>query len=378
MPQWTPDLPPGAAALKLFSEKWVPRTRTSDVESELRQQCIFAGVKLIYGSDCSITRLLAADTRPDIIIGCDGASGLSRRELHNLQQNSSQTVSDLRHHKRMGSLLQVKFDATGKVNRSQGKLGTFIRNLPADKEFFNILPGNFDRERCCTPITIFAFMNDLLSDKLRSDHPPSTETHREEMAKVEDATEDAGDPEHSPEEAEESDQSLIAGTAAEAEHNHREEFNIDDHPIMKSDLMHVLDRVCPGGIKEGTLKINILPVEYKVARTVAYCYEGVSIFLAGDAAMGLPLEKGLNFGWRISSRLCRYIAFCNNAPEAISAYEGYFSHASTSALVSVNATFSRYANDAYAASLVRSMLKPLSGVRIMIKQTQVSKQRAKK
>jgi 2-polyprenyl-6-methoxyphenol hydroxylase-like FAD-dependent oxidoreductase len=273
----------------------------------------------------------------------------------------------------MGSLLQVKFDASGLVNRSNGKLGTFIRNLPADKEFFNILPGNFDRERCCTPITVFAFMNELLREKLRSEHAPSTETHQEDSADAEEKTEEPGDAEHPAEEVEDNTSSLIVGTAAEADH-HKEAFNIDDHPIMKSDLMQVLHRVCPRGIMEGTLKITILPVEYKVARTVSYCHERVPIFLVGDAAMGLPLEKGLNYGWKIASRLCRYIAFCENYAEAITAYEGYFGHASQSALASVTATFSRYANDAYAASVLRSILKPLSGVRVMIKTTQSSKQ----
>jgi hypothetical protein len=374
MPQWTPDLPPAAAALKLFSEKWVPRTRTSDVESELRQQCIFSGVKLVYGSECSISILLAGEERPDMIIGCDGANGISRKELHDLRCHHEPGLSELRNHKRMGSLLQVKFDAPGLVNKSRGKLGTFIRNLPADKEFFNILPGNFDRERCCTPITVFAFMNDLLRDKLRSEHTLSAETtYQENASQLDEKTEELVDSGYPAEEVEQNNYSMIAGTAVEAD-LHKEVFDIDDHPIMKSDLMHVLDHVCPGGIMEGTLKINILPVEYKVARTVSYCHEGIPIFLVGDAAMGLPLEKGLNFGWKISSRLCRYIAFCENDAEAVSAFEGYFSHASQAALTSVTATFSRYANEAYAASFLRSILKPLSGVRVMMKQTQASKQ----
>lgn len=378
---WTPDLPPAAASIKLLTEKWIPRTRTSVVESELRQQAVFAGVEMIYGRQESLVSLLQTEktnqkndrfefSLPDFVICCDGAKSSCRTEINNLinQQCDEQKInsdnlidnkSEFRVEKNIGSLIQVKFDGVGHISKSSGKLSMLIKNLPADKQFFNILIGNFDAENCCTPITLFALISSDIS------HVSNEAEDTSEMAKgpedscskddhgtinntiVEDCSDDVAGYEEDLHDA----------------HTYIQRIDIDGlegvtDSTLRRDLELVLHRLCPEGIVSRSLKVSVLPMAYKVARTVAATMCGIPVFLAGDAALGLPLEKGLNFGWRIASRLCRYISFCENSTEIISAFDAYFSVISDDAIKSVTASYANYLSDVKAASIFRALLKP--------------------
>ncbi len=77
-------------------------------------------------------------------------------------------MQEFRTNMKIGSLIQVKFDARGRVSKKQGSLGLFMQNLPADSQFFNVLVGNFDAEKCTTPITLFALLNQVVASAAES------------------------------------------------------------------------------------------------------------------------------------------------------------------------------------------------------------------
>jgi hypothetical protein len=131
---------------------------------------------------------------------------------------------------------------------------------------------------------------------------------------------------------------------------------------MRHDLDGILHGLCPGGIVASSLKVSVLPMECRASDTVSASVNGTHVFLAGDAAMGLPLEKGLNFGWRIASRLSRYISFCQTPELAAAAYASFFAVVSNEAVSSVNSSYEKYlSDDVNKATLLRSVLKPFAG-----------------
>lgn len=69
--------------------------------------------------------------------------------------------------------------------------------------------------------------------------------------------------------------------------------NIDQR--LAADIKAVMQNIC-SEIKSDSIKISVLPVRYHVTSQVQGIVDGCRVFLAGDAAMGLPLEKGLNYG----------------------------------------------------------------------------------
>ena len=48
-------------------------------------------------------------------------------------------------------LLQVKFQAQGRVEKARGLWQKFVQNWPASDLVFNILPGNYDASSNTTP-----------------------------------------------------------------------------------------------------------------------------------------------------------------------------------------------------------------------------------
>jgi hypothetical protein len=106
MVEWCPGRP-AAAELSMLKERWIPRTRTSVVEEDLRNLAIAVGVKIVYGHEITSLTQLATQTQGgaegeaeaegglggeaeggggrgrkwDLILCCDGAKGPSRKQL---------------------------------------------------------------------------------------------------------------------------------------------------------------------------------------------------------------------------------------------------------------------------------------------------------
>lgn len=303
MIDWMPGRP-AAAELRMLKVKWCPRTRTAVVEDDLRALATAIGIQLHYDQEVALQDFLSNGTddktKPDIIIACDGARSQCRKIL-------AADNAELRADKKLGSLLQVKFDAQGEVQTSKGLLAQFLQNVDLSEHFFNVLCGNFDAKTCTTPVTIFALLNDEVASAL-ADHS-STATPEE-------------------------------GSALHGIHN---------------DLSALFAKICPGGIIESSLQITKLPVAYTVAGQVAHRIGAQAVYLAGDAAMGLPLEKGLNYGWRIASRLCAYIAHSEDMDQA---YEAYFKNKSDEATAFVTRAYGKYLKDVSTASFLRSFVRP--------------------
>lgn len=313
MVEWCPGRP-AAAELALLKERWIPRTRTSTVESELKNLALTVGVDILYNHEIICLIDLTAgegskvDKKYDLVICCDGAKGQSRQHL----LSSVEPIDEIKQqpkNKFLGSLLQVKFEAHGEVSTAKGQLAQFLQNLPATEEFFNVLPGNFDSNKCSTPMTVFALLSSDLSETI----------------------------------------SLSS--------------DIQEDPTcanLLSDLEAVLSEICNGGIVEGSMKTTILPVSYSVAPLVAGKIRDTPIFLAGDAAMGLPLEKGLNYGWKIASRLCHYLAYSPDFDLAAVAFQSYFELESTSAIEEVEKHYGHYVHTIQTASTLRRFLRPFA------------------
>jgi hypothetical protein len=90
--------------------------------------------------------------------------------------------------------------------------------------------------------------------------------------------------------------------------------------------------------------------------------DGRPIFLAGDAAMGLPLEKGLNYGWRIASKLCHYLAYSTDFESASIAFENYFARESGAAVDAVEQHYSQYVRTIQSAGALRGFLRPFASL----------------
>jgi hypothetical protein len=83
----------------------------------------------------------------------------------------------------------------------------------------------------------------------------------------------------------------------------------------------------------------------------------IPVFLAGDAAMGLPLEKGLNYGWHIASILCQTIRYSSDLYQAGMSYEAAFSRVSQIALDHVERDYEIYKKTVTGAGVVRSLVQ---------------------
>lgn len=180
-----------------------------------------------------------------------------------------------------------------------------------------MLCGNYDAVGCTTPVTIFALINDEVAQDIQST-PSSLQ---------------ALDP-----------------TCSQ----------------IRTELGKLLDQICPAGIKPASLTVSVLPVAYSIAQQLCYTLpahcgaeaECTQVYLAGDAAMGLPLEKGLNFGWRIASRLAAYITHIQDPVYVRKAYSAYFDTMSAQAVQYVNEAYSKYMSDIQTASFVRNFVRP--------------------
>jgi 2-polyprenyl-6-methoxyphenol hydroxylase-like FAD-dependent oxidoreductase len=343
MVEWCPGRP-GAAELSLLKDRWIPRTRTSIVESDLKTLAQSLGVGLVYSHEViSINELVAQQRQhAHLVICCDGAKSSSRSQLSCLsleQLNASSSnkprhseeKEEFKHQKQLGSLLQVKFDAHGEVHRANGQLAQFLQNLPATEEFFNILPGNYDSDRCSTPMTIFALLSSEVTQSIQSSSSSPHDLER-----------------------------MLPPPPSSA-------LTALPPSALQSDLEAVLSELCNGGIVDGSMQTSVLPVAYAVSRTVVEVIDDTPIFLAGDAAMGLPLEKGLNYGWKIASRLCHYLAHSPDTKSASFAFQTFFDQESESAVEAVEQHYSQYVQTIESAGALRGFLRPFASFFITTK-----------
>jgi len=110
---------------------------------------------------------------------------------------------------------------------------------------------------------------------------------------------------------------------------------------------------------EDSFKLSVLPAAYYVSKAVVSTFQEVPVFLVGDAAMGLPLEKGLNYGWNISSQLVKFLWFSSSFKEAQIAYEAYFKKRAGMAISHVQKDYESYVATVRTAGFVRAIVKAI-------------------
>eukprot|EP01124_Arcella_intermedia_P024491 TRINITY_DN4139_c0_g1_i1.p1 TRINITY_DN4139_c0_g1~~TRINITY_DN4139_c0_g1_i1.p1 ORF type:complete len:723 (-),score=137.05 TRINITY_DN4139_c0_g1_i1:14-1858(-) len=306
----SPDLKKFTESLQIFRKNGALRIRTTELEDRLRQLAHAISVEMIFEEVEGLEWVLERYKKIDAIVVADGARSRCRR--------SAFPEGEYLKSRKLGSLLQVKFDAFGEIQKSSGTLQTFLSNLPASKQFFNILPAKYDETENVTPITLFSLLNDEIFGELE-------------------ALATSGKPCQSIEELEQNLQPRSVQVA--------------------KDIAFVLNKQFPDGIKQESVKISVIPASYHVIRSPTCLYQGNLVLFAGDAAMGLSLEKGLNYGWNIATKLANFIAFSKDLKVAQSAYYKYFKTKSTEAINLVETDYSSYVNLVKAAGVVRSLVK---------------------
>jgi len=123
------------------------------------------------------------------------------------------------------------------------------------------------------------------------------------------------------------------------------------------DVKEILKKQFPNGFVPESLKISLLPAAYHVTKSPVAIYKQVPIFFVGDAAMGLPLEKGLNYGWKISSQLVKFLAYSPNFGLAQKGYDLYFQQVASRAVAHVKEDYSNYMRVIQTAGFMRSLIK---------------------
>jgi hypothetical protein len=321
------------AALHALVLQWVSAgasPRTNVIERELSAACEAAGVT-IHRNQGSVTvadvktRLLSlADPSLSAVVCCDGVGSINRPLLLSAGQPEFAVDENF---EGVG-LLQVKFQAQGRVNQAKGSWAKFLQNLPASEIVFNILAGNYDESSNTTPVTVFA----MLTDRDLSS----------EFAHVMDGVES------------------FKGMSFDELHAH----SCTPHTQqLVLDIAAVLQPMFPSGLLHDPahpLRISRLPVRVCIAARVVGQVEGVPVFLAGDAAMGLSLEKGLSYGWHIATALCNSLRFCASASAAQSEYALAFDAASAAAQRHVERDFRAYESLVKKAGILRSVLKTVT------------------
>ena len=297
-----------AHALRQLRTKWQPRTRTATVEQDLKALAQTCGVQLQYGSAVQTLQQLIADENPCAIVCANGASTAFRKELADLAHETQ----EFRHSKKLGHLLQCKYDVKGNYHTQKGNWAAFRRNFAAHSTFFNVLAGRYVPEQDVTPITAFALLDDETANSMGdafSARPITSLDALEEKMKDSGLRND------------------IAAVLIEPR------SHTDPH----------------ASILMNTLKISVLPAAYSVASCAACTAYGVPTFLIGDAAMGLALEKGLNFGWHIASRLAHIIAYSTLGEMAVTSHAAQFGVISEAAVREMMQQYGSYKSSVHAA-----------------------------
>jgi 2-polyprenyl-6-methoxyphenol hydroxylase-like FAD-dependent oxidoreductase len=304
-----------AHALRQLRSKWQPRTRTATVEQDLKTLAQTCGVQLRYGAAVQTLQQLIADERPCAIICANGAGSTFRKELAELAREPE----EFRHAKKLGHLLQCKYDVKGNYHTQKGNWAAFCRNFHAHSTFFNVLAGRYVPDQDITPITAFALLDDETASSMGdafSGRPITSLDDLEEKMKDSGLRND------------------IASVLIEPR------SHTDPRPAI---LMN-------------TLKISVLPAAYTVASCPAGMAHAVPTFLIGDAAMGLALEKGLNFGWHIASRLAHVIAYSKEEHTAMAAHLAQFHVISEAAVQEMMQQYSSYKSSVHTAGSASRLL----------------------
>ncbi len=114
--------------LARLHKQFVPRTKTQTVEARLKEEALLAGVVVVMG------KLVDEPPPPnkfDLIVGCDGKSSAMRRYV---------CANQLAVDKKLGSLLQIKFQAAGRIlpNDHENRSKQFFGNLAFQSQFFQV------------------------------------------------------------------------------------------------------------------------------------------------------------------------------------------------------------------------------------------------
>ncbi len=82
--------------------------------------------------------------------------------------------------------------------------------------------------------------------------------------------------------------------------------------------------------------------------------------LLGDSAMGLPLEKGLGFGWRAANALVQCLSRCASLREALLIYQARFEVLAAEAVHLVEEDFARYKQLVKSGSTARTLVNTVT------------------
>jgi 2-polyprenyl-6-methoxyphenol hydroxylase-like FAD-dependent oxidoreductase len=297
-----------AHALRQLQAKWQPRTRTATVEQDLKVLAQTCGVQLRYGTAVQSLQQLVADENPCAIVCANGAGSPFRKELAALAGEPE----EFRHTKKLGHLLQCKYDVKGDYHAQKGNWAAFRRNFAAHSTFFNVLAGRYVPEQDVTPVTAFALLDDETANSMGDASSGRAITSLDDLEERMKDSRLRND---------------IAAVLIEPT------SHTDPHPSI---LQH-------------TLKISVLPASYSVASCAAFTVHGVPTFLVGDAAMGLALEKGLNFGWHVASRLAHVIAYSSDEGMAVASHLAQFHLISEAAVKEMMQQYSSYKSSVHTA-----------------------------
>jgi hypothetical protein len=292
--------------------------QTSTIESDLKSLAISLGVKIESGMEItSVAQMQQKVPGVDIIISAEGAKSRIRKDV----TSKLGIKKEMKFNKKYGSLLQVKFDAIGQVKSDSGRLAQFLQNLPAQQTFFNILPANFDKEKNVTPITAFTVINDEVYSAFK-EVPSFKGLSLEDMQ----------------------------------EKNERRLLEL------AADILSVIGPNFPQGFVRQSMRVSALPVVVSIASKVSFL-EGSArtpVFIVGDSAMGLPLEKGLNYGWAIASNLVRIIHYSDSMESAVESYQIALDQLSEHASKHVETDYAAYLATIRNNTLVRSLVQAAS------------------
>ena len=325
-----------AHALRQLQMKWQPRTRTAIVEQDLKALAQTCGVQLRYGNAVHSLQQLVADERPCAIVCSNGAGSAFRKELAALASEPE----EFRHQKKLGHLLQCKYDVKGDYHAQKGNWAAFRRNFAAHSTFFNVLAGRYVPEQDVTPVTAFALLDEETANSMgdaSSGRAFTSLDALEERMKDSRLRNDIA-------------AVLIEPTS-----------HTDPHPSI---LQH-------------TLKISVLPAAYSVASCAACAAHGVPTFLIGDAAMGLALEKGLNFGWHIASRLAHVIAYSTDEQMAVASHVAQFHLISEAAVKEMMQQYASYKSSVHTAGWLLFLALSIVGALLLANSTLLSLTRAR-
>ncbi len=117
------------------------------------------------------------DAEFDMVVACDGARSVLRTQL------TGGGDGEFAVQKRLGSLLQIKFQALGSIEAGhKSQLAEFANSLAFSSQFFRVLPSRYDPVAHCTPITIFSLLLEEVETIATADAVESVEALEEAFA----------------------------------------------------------------------------------------------------------------------------------------------------------------------------------------------------